>query len=318
MLEANTKNIIKGVLKIDIDEIYEKGVILFNTNVEEVIDALINNEKINIIKDREKRKVDYKFKKNGNYTFEIIFNNKITDLANLFESCQQIISLDFSDFDTSEITNMKAMFFKCTKLEEIKGLNKFITNKVNNMSSMFAYCEELEYLDLSNFDFSNVTSVQSIFNRCYKLKEIKGINKLVTNKVNDIDSMFQLCKELEFLDLSDFDTSSVTTMAGIFNECYQLKEIKGINKFITDKVENMYAMFQACTNLEYLDLSNFNTSNVRDFSWMFNQCNKLKYLNLLNFTLINCKTKNMFVFNQKKHCKLITSNKQILDLYNSS
>ena len=52
------------------------------------------------------------------------------------------------------------------------------------MSSMFAYCEELEYLDLSNFDFSNVTSVQSIFNRCYKLKEIKGINKLVTNKVN--------------------------------------------------------------------------------------------------------------------------------------
>ena len=77
-------------------------------------------------------------------------------------------------------------------------------------------------------------------------------------------------------------------------------------------------MFQACTNLEYLDLSNFNTSNVRDFSWMFNQCNKLKYLNLLNFTLINCKTKNMFVFNQKKDCKLITSDKQILDLYNSS
>ena len=63
MLEANAKNIIKGVLKIDIDEIYEKGVILFNTNVEEGIDALINDEKINIIKDREKRKVDYKFKK---------------------------------------------------------------------------------------------------------------------------------------------------------------------------------------------------------------------------------------------------------------
>ena len=59
MLEANAKNIIKRVLKIDIDEIYEKGVILFNTNVEEGIDALINNEKINIIKDREKRKVDY-------------------------------------------------------------------------------------------------------------------------------------------------------------------------------------------------------------------------------------------------------------------
>ena len=62
----------------------------------------------------------------------------------------------------------------------------------------------------------------------------------------------------------------------MFNECYKLKEIKGINKFITDKVTNMKSMFQKCNELEYLDLSNFDSSNVIDISYMFMGCKKLK------------------------------------------
>ena len=57
-------------------------------------------------------------------------------------------------------------------------------------------------------------------------------------------------------------------------------------------------MFQACYELENLDLSNFDTSNVTNMSWMFNKCNNLKYLNLLNFT-INCNTDNMLTFDGK-------------------
>ena len=50
---------------------------------------------------------------------------------------------------------------------------------------------------------------------------------------------------------------------------------------------------------------------------MFNSCNKLKYLNLLNFT-INCDTKNMLNFKNKKNCRFITNNRDILKLYNFS
>ena len=138
------------------------------------------------------------------------------------------------------------------------------------------------------------------------MKEIKGLNKLNTSKVTDMNGMFNECNVLENIDLSNFNTDNVTNMSFMFNKCHKLKEIKGINKFNTSKVE-----------LEYLDLSNFNTDNVTNMSWMFNNCNKLKYLNLLNFS-INCDTKNMLSFKSKKNCQFITNNKDLMNLYNSS
>jgi surface protein len=107
-----------------------------------------------------------------------------------------------------------------------------------------------------------------------------------------MERMFQLCKELEFIDLSNFDNSNVTNMAFMFNECTNLKEIKGINKFVTNKVTNMEGMFQLCTNLKDLDLSNFNTEKVTNMIKIFEGLKmnikiKTKDQNLLN--LINKK-----------------------------
>ena len=79
----------------------------------------------------------------------------------------------------------------------------------------------------------------------------------------------------------------------------------------------MKAMFNLCSEIEYLDLSNFNTENVTDMSYMFNECNKLKHLNLLNFSL-NCEAEYMLTFQQKKKCEFITNNKELLNLYNST
>ena len=77
-------------------------------------------------------------------------------------------------------------------------------------------------------------------------------------------------------------------MVWMFNECHKLKEIKGINKFNTNKVTNMRTMFQKCYELEYLDLSNFNTENVTDMKWMFTNCYKLKEIKgIYNFRISN-------------------------------
>ena len=46
------------------------------------------------------------------------------------------------------------------------------------------------------------------------------------NTVVTFEGMFQECDELEYLDLSNFDTSNVTNMSYMFNECNKLKQIE--------------------------------------------------------------------------------------------
>ena len=108
-----------------------------------------------------------------------------------------------------------------------------------------------------------------MFENCSNLKEIRGINRFITKKVEDMHLMFHKCSELESLDLSNFDTSNVTRMDYMFSECYKLKNIVELNKLNTKKVTDMTAMFQLCYELRSLDLSNFDTANVTKFGHIF-------------------------------------------------
>ena len=101
--------------------------------------------------------------------------------------------------------------------------------------------------------------------------------------------MFQGCSELEYLDLSNFNTSNVIDMTCIFNGCKKLLVINGIDNFNTIKVITMEGIFQECNNLKYLDFSNFNTSNTFNMVGMFNQYHKLKEIKGINI-FITAKT----------------------------
>jgi surface protein len=70
-----------------------------------------------------------------------------------------------------------------------------------------------------------------------------------------MNSMFQECNELEYLDLSNFNTKNITDFSFMFNKCYKLKQIKGINNFKTDKSETMNKMFAECNKLDLTKLS---------------------------------------------------------------
>ena len=69
--------------------------------------------------------------------FEIVFNDNITNCKSLFSKCTNIISLDLSNFNTANVTDMEDMFSECNKLKEVKGINKLITNNVTNINGIF-------------------------------------------------------------------------------------------------------------------------------------------------------------------------------------
>lgn len=95
--------------------------------------------------------------------------------------------------------------------------------------------------------------------------------------------MFFDCNSLENIDLSNFDTSNVTSMNGMFVKCYALKELD-LSNFNTSKVTDMLNMFQYCTSLTKLNISSFDTSNVTNMNSMFSYNSKLTYIDMRNMT----------------------------------
>ena len=78
----------------------------------------------------------------------------------------------------------------------------------------------------------------------------------------------------------------LTNMSFMFNKCSFLTNIN-LSNFNTQDVNNMGFMFCKCSSLTNINLSNVNTQNVIHMSWMFSGCSSLKQLNLENFNTHN-------------------------------
>lgn len=119
---------------------------------------------------------------------------------------------------------------------------------------------------------------------------------------------FENCSNLETIEyLQYLNTSKVTDMAYMFNGCSKLASL-ALSNFNTEKVQHMKFMFADCLNLTKLDLSNFNTANVRNMYSMFNDCQNLTSLDLSNFNTAKVTNMNNMFYNCRNLTSLILSN----------
>ena len=133
------------------------------------------------------------------------------------------------------------------------------------------------YLD----NWSNAAPTSITFNNKENIKTITKLKGLDTSNVTNMYYMFDECASLTSLDLSNFDTSNVTNMIYMFDDCASLTSLD-LSSFNTSNVTDMRWMFATCFNLTSLDLSNFNTSKVINMEYMFSGCTSLTSLNLSN------------------------------------
>ena len=141
----------------------------------------------------------------------------------MFRDCSHLPTLNFSDFDTSNVVDMDYMFARCSNFITL-DLSGFNTSKVTEMRSMFEHCTALLYLDLSRFDTSKVTDMNSMFYRCSNATFIDVAN-FDTSNVIDMSNMFAYCKLLIKLNLCKFDTSNVASSENMFYYCESLETI---------------------------------------------------------------------------------------------
>ena len=228
------------------------------------------------------------------------WNIPLTNCDNMFDGLSNITKIDFSYFDSSEVTSMRYMFRKCTLLTSII-IGDLATDKLRDMEGMFYECINLKSLDLYNFDTSSVITMRHVFHGCHSLITL-NISNFNTLSVIDMEGMFSECSSLQSLDLYNFDTSSVTTMKDIFFDCKSLT-VLDISNFNTLSVIDMGGMFYGCNSLLSLDVTNFITSSVLRMDGMFRDCNQLTNLDLSSFnTALVQNMKDMFGL-----CRKITS-----------
>ena len=122
-------------------------------------------------------------------------------------------------------------------------------------------------------DFSELVHIiADIKQQLYKDKvDAFNLNWLDISNVTMLDQLFNVGtfnRQYIFWDVSDWDTSHVTSMVGTFNGC---KDICDLSKWDTSKVTSMVNMFYGCSTFNG-NISNWNVSKVTRFDSMFFDC----------------------------------------------
>lgn len=208
--------------------------------------------------------------------------SKVTNMKYMFSNCNNLQTIDLSNFNTSKVTNMRNMFYYCQKLTEL-DVSSFDTSKVTDMSSMFYDLITLKTLNLSNFDINKVTNAMSMFNSCSNLKTLIIPDGFLKNNT-DATWLFFYCSALTNFDTTRLDFSNVTNAYGCFSNCKALNVID--LRFKTSKItnmENMFSMSGTDNNLEQiLGLDMY--SCTKDTN-IFTECMNLKELTIKNIRI---------------------------------
>ena len=241
----------------------------------------------------------YNFTTTGAHKARLFFKPQAPSLYCLLTNRGYIeTSLDLTHFNPQGLTNLQ---FLCEAVNSDFNLIADMTNwdvsNVTTMNAMFQGNYGLKNIgDLSNWNTSNVTDMAYMFNECSGLTSLGDLSNWNTSACTNMSYMFNKCSGLTSLgDLSNWDVSKVTTMKVMFQNCIGLTSLGDLSNWNTSACTNMSYMFYGCNSLTSLNLSGWNTSNVTTMKSMFSSCSGLTSLNLSGWNTSNVTDmENMF------------------------
>lgn len=149
-------------------------------------------------------------------------------------------------------------------------------------------------------DFSELVHIiADIKQQLYKDKvDAFNLNWLDISNVTMLDQLFNVGtfnRQYIFWDVSDWDTSHVTSMVGTFNGC---KDICDLSKWDTSKVTSMVNMFYDCSTFNG-NISNWNVSKVTRFDSMFYGCSSFNQ-DISNWDISSAENLSYMFYNCRK------------------
>ncbi len=207
-------------------------------------------------------------------------NQKASDTqpGNEAETAQAYAGTDINDSDNYQYTyeDMTSLIDSDVRTLDLRNLD---VSNVQNLSGILSDKPNVTNIDISGWDTSRATDMGGMFRGDDSLETITGLGDLNTSNVTDMDAMFRYDSHLQTPNLTKWDTSKVTSMWHMFDQCSGFRGTLDLSNFDTKNVTNMESMFEACfastqesegiQNNKIIFSSKFDTSNVTNMTQMF-------------------------------------------------
>ncbi len=172
---------------------------------------------------------------------KIHFTAPLTDFSNFFSSqydtnVKNIISMDFSNFNSSLIDKFSSSFKGCTSLQSF-DFSSFTISSETDISNMFEDCSSLAAINLSNFDLTN-NEINNIFKNLGQIRYLNLLNYLGETKdiYTFLNNLRDLSKSQRFICLDESQFNDV--------DSYYKESNNG------ESIENE---FEICCNFDFED-----------------------------------------------------------------
>ena len=184
----------------------------------------------------------------------IVTDSFLKNITDVFFGCEHLKSIDFTNFNFSEITTMENWFFGCKHLKTVifpenmdcknlTNLNRtFQITSLKNidlshwqfdtpvpiaMEYTFAFCDYLEKIILPNVIFDNIMGIAL---DCFNLKSVTFAGgEFTEDGINQSADSFGNCKNIELIDMSNFKIRYLDGLKEFFTSSL-METLDGANK----------------------------------------------------------------------------------------
>jgi surface protein len=193
----------------------------------------------------------------------------LTNFREMFVQATSLNDPNISKWDTSNVTNMSAMFFGATAFNQ--PLNDWNVSNVTTMTKMFSGASNFNQ-PLDKWNTGKVTSLTEMFSSAPKFNQ--SLNSWDVTKVQTMDGLFFRASNYD-QPMNNWKTLALTNMQNTFAEATKFNQ--PLDKWDTSKVTTMTGTFWTA-NAFNQNISGWNVATVASHTNFANAAFNATYL----------------------------------------
>ena len=208
--------------------------------------------------------------------------SNVTNMAYMFSG--KNVEFSFSGWNTAKVTNFEGMFSDCwttltdTSTIPMTGIETLVGPAATNIKNIFYTASGLINFDLSAWNTSNVTTMESSFSNVALTNTTRSsISLWNTSNVTNMKSMFEWSRSSGPLSINSWNVSKVTNFSRMFSTYGQdYRMTADLSNWNTSSATNMEAMFEVWGSAAVANegfnpgnIANWDVSNVVNMTSMF-------------------------------------------------